>query len=490
MGRLRFTAPGQEALLAAAAPRGYVAGLEGIPWETVCSLAGDQLLVDRGTSESGTVTFPWKVAGCGELMLSTSNLMERSDPYLLPLELARGAINRLRNQASAWQQAGLVLPGELSKLMHEATIALAKSATSQHEPARAVAAAEVSIRTALEALELLGDQYSLQVLATRRQSGPLPTLLACRIDELPDARAAKRIVETFNAISIPFTWKSVEPGSGEHSWEPWDKLVNWANEQGLKVCGGPLIQLDRRSLPDWIYLWDEDWEELQGYILGHVNALVQRYQGRVQLWNIAGRVNVDPALAINEEQLLRLTVDAIESLRTLDPRAPSIVSFDQPWSEHLATKDRDLPPMHFADTLARAELGVAGFGLEMNWGYWPQGTPPRDPVEVSRLIDRWTSLGHPLLAILTAPSASGPDPLARHPAQPVLGSEPKAGWQKYLVEHVLPVLIAKNSVQAIVWNQWTDTQPHEFAHGGLIDATGKAKPALKALAELRKKYLS
>ncbi len=490
MGRLRFTAPGQEALLATAAPRGYVAGMEGIPWETVCTLANGQLLVDRDTSESGTVTFPWPVRQRGELMLSTSNLMERVEPYLLPLELARGTINRLRNQASTWQQAGLHLPGELNDRMQQATVALAHSATTQHEPAVAVEHAQNAIQLAVQALEMLGDHYSHQVLASRRQAGPLSTLLACRLDAAPDARAGKRVVQAFNAVSLPFTWRSVEPSSGEYTWEEWDTLVDWANEQGLKVCGGPLIQLDRRSLPDWIYLWDEDWEELESYILGHVAAVVQRYKGRVHLWNIAGRVNVDPALAIDEEQLLRLTVDAIESLRNLDPRTPSIVSFDQPWSEHLAEKDRDLPPMHFADTLARAELGVAGFGLEMNWGYWPQGTPPRDAVEVSRLVDRWSSLGHPLLVTLTAPSSVKADPHARHPAQPLMDSEAESTWQRYVVEHIVPVLLAKNSVQAIVWNHWTDTLPHEFAHSGLINLQGRAKPSLKMLAELRKKLLS
>jgi hypothetical protein len=488
MGRLRFYAPGQEALLADIAPRGYVAGLEGIPWETVCVAQGEQFVVDRDTSESGTLTVPWPVAQRGELMLSTSNLMERAEQYLLPLELARGTINRLRNQASTWQLAGLKLAGILDEQIHAATETLAHSATQQHEPQTAAALAEKAIQLAIGALEHLGDQYSEQALMLRRQTSPLPTLLAVRLEEVPTGKAVKKVLGAFNAIVVPFTWKSIEASSGDRNWQEWDKLVDFAHQHDLKVCGGPLIQLDRRTLPDWIYLWDEDWEELESYILGHVAAVVERYRGRVHLWNIAGRVNVDPALAISEEQLLRLTVDAIESLRNVDPRTPSIVSFDQPWSEHLAEKDRDLPPMHFADTLARAELGVAGFGLEMNWGYWPQGTPPRDAIEVSRLIDRWTSLGHPLLMTLTAPSGAGPDPLAAYPARQV-GNESDLAWQRAVVEHIVPVLLAKNSVQAIVWNQWTDTHPHEFAHGGLIDATGKAKPALKTLADLKKKYL-
>lgn len=493
MGRLRFSAPGQEDLLVEAAERTYVAGMEGIPWETVGTIAGGHLIVDRDTSESGTVTIPWPVAGHGELMLSTSNLMERAEPYLLPLELARGTINRLRNQASAWQQSGLTLAGDLDRRIHEATMALARAATLQHEPAEAVAQSQHALKLAVEGLELLGALYSKQALASRRQAGPLPTLLACRLEEPPEGKAAKKILSAFNAVVVPFTWRGIEMNSGQPNWERSDALVAWASAHNLKICGGPLFQLDLRSLPDWIYLWEEDWEELEAYILGHVAAVVQRYQGRVHLWNVAGRVNVDPALKIDEEQLLRLTVDAIEAVRTHDPRTPSIVSFDQPWSEHLAEKDRDLPPMHFADTLARAELGVAGFGLELNWGYWPQGTPARDVVELSRLIDRWTALGHPLLVSLLAPSSAAEDPLASHPAGVIADAAaeiPSTKWQRSVVDRLLPVLMAKNAVQAIVWNQWTDTHPHEFAHGGLIDSQGKLKSALKGLTELRRQYLA
>src|SRR5262245_46592977 len=185
MGRLRFSVPGLEAIAAEMAPRGYVAGLEGIPWETVCTVSGDLLMVDRETSESGTLTMPWRVAERGELMLTTSNLMERAEPYLLPLELARGTINRLRNQASSWQLAGLQLGGILEEQIHAATETLAHAATSQHEPQAAVQLAEKAIALAVGALEDLGVQYCEQALLARRQTGPLPTLLACRLDEAP-----------------------------------------------------------------------------------------------------------------------------------------------------------------------------------------------------------------------------------------------------------------------------------------------------------------
>jgi hypothetical protein len=467
-----------------------MAGLEGIPWVTRCTPHGEQLVVERETSESGMFYFPWRVEGRGEMLLTTATVMEREEPYHLPLELARGTLNRLKGQMSSWQLVGLKVPKSFEPHLHEATHCLAKAATLQHKPEKVTPLANQALALTNVAMEKLCVMYGQQAFALRLNSGPLATLIGCRLENVPEGRAEKKILETFNAVTIPFLWREIETVAEQPNWEKYDKLVDWARQHGMKICGGPLMQFDKRSLPDWTYLWEDEWEELQAYILNHVTAVVNRYKGRVHLWNVAGRVNVDPILSISEEQMLRLLVEEIERVRNIDSRIPMVVSFDQPWSEHMGVHDRDLPPLHFADTLARAELGVAGFGLEINWGYWPQATPERDYIEVSRLIDRWTLLGHPLLITVTAPSNSTPDPLARHAAKPICDTQsevPSAASQLRAVQGVLPILLAKSSVQAIFWNQWSDNVQHDFPHSGLIDKSGKAKPSLKAIAEMRKK---
>jgi hypothetical protein len=141
----------------------------------------------------------------------------------------------------------------------------------------------------------------------------------------------------------------------------------------------------------------------------------------------------------------------------------------------------------------RGELGLAGVGLEINFGYWPGGTLPRDVLEVSRQIDRWTQLGVPLVIFLTAPSGQDMDPLARHVGKPLPywmngGLSPKT--QQTLIGWMLPLLFSKQAVQAIVWNQLRDDLPHEFPHGGLFDGRRRAKPGLETLAELRRQFLA
>jgi hypothetical protein len=175
----------------------------------------------------------------------------------------------------------------------------------------------------------------------------------------------------------------------------------------------------------------------------------------------------------------------------MDSTTPLVVSFDQPWAEYLASEHLDLAPLHFADALVRADLGLSGIGLELNVGYHPGGSIHRGPLAMSRLLDTWSLLELPLQVALTFPSRSDDDPLAASKIR-VLSSEedevtPEA--QREWVERHVPLLLAKNVVQVVVWNQLSDAAPHQFPHGGLFDAEDKPKPAFEALKKMRRQYL-
>jgi hypothetical protein len=450
------------------------------------------MLIERETRESGYLYFPWSVAGRGLVMLVSGSLMERPRAYNLPVELARGTLNRLRNQSSAWQVAGMEIPPEFSALLSEATAHFSRAATGQDQPASAAEHAEEAVRVGLDAADVLCGAYARQVLAIRRgQQSPLGTLLAARLAAPPTGKAMAKFQAAFNTALISPNWHEVEPKLGALDWEATDRVVQWCREQNVRICLGPLVQLDRHLLPDWLFL-DGEFEEVQASVLGYLDAVVQRYRGKVQLWHVAARLNQDGAFQFTEEQRLRLLVEAVDRVRALDAKTPLVVSFDQPWGEYISRKDQELTPLHFADTLVRGELGLAGIGLEIHHGYWPGGTLPRDPLDISRQLDRWSQLGVPLMVFLSAPSSSAADPLALHPGKPLAnlgGGKVTPEWQRSLVEWLVPLIVAKQSVQAVVWDAWQDDLPHELPHSGLIDARGKAKPALKTLIELRKEQI-
>ncbi len=112
MGLMRFVVP-RPRLAASALERAYFSGMDDLPWQSRSAWQEGQLVVRRSESDSGQFHIPWPVDGYGELMLATATLMERAAPYLLPVELARGSVHRLRQHLAALQVAGLVVSDQV-----------------------------------------------------------------------------------------------------------------------------------------------------------------------------------------------------------------------------------------------------------------------------------------------------------------------------------------------------------------------------------------
>ena len=493
MGQMRFVIPQPERLVPNATELAYLAGAEGIPWECQTVVVGNALIIERDTRESGYLYFPWVVEGRGLLMLCSGSLLERPRPYCLPIELARGTLNRVRNQASNWQAGGMVLPDSFDPLLTKATGIFARAATGQDDPAAAADKADEAIRVSLDAADILVQSYTDQVLAHRRNlQVPMGTLVGARLQKAPDAAVTEKYAAAFNMAMVAPHWPETEPQLGKFEWDALDAAVDWCRDNNIRLCFGPLMQFDRHLVPDWLFL-DDDFEEVQISVLDWIEALVKRYRGRVQLWNVAARMNQEGAFGYSEEQRLRLVVEAVDRVRALDPKTPQIMTFDQPWGEYIAAKDQELTPLHFADTLVRGELGLAGVGFEINMGYWPGGTSPRDALEISRQIDRWSQLGIPLVIVLSLPSGQRTDPQASGGSQVLPevvpgGATPQS--QQATLEWLFPLLLAKHSVQAIFWNHLHDGLAHDFPNGGLVTAAGKTKPALIRLAHFRKELIT
>jgi hypothetical protein len=492
MGQMRFVIPRPERLMPGAVEQAYLASGDGIPWECRMALSDDGLVVERDTRESGYLYFPWKVGGRGLMQIYSGCLMERPKPYSLPLELARGTLNRLRNQASLWQTAGMAISPAFNEALKAAMFSMSRAATGQDDPGASQDHAEEAIRLGLDAAEMLTLDYSQQVMAIRRnQPTPPSVLFGARLSAPLAGDAAARFLATFNTAVIGVPWIDIEHKQGDFQWDATDKLIAWAHENSLRICLGPLVQMDKHALPDWLFL-DDGYEEVQASVVKFIDAVVNRYRGKVQLWHVTARMNQDGAFAFSEEQRLRLVVDAVDRVKAIDARTPLVVSFNQPWAEYIARNDQELTPINFADTLVRGELGLAGIGMEIHYGYWPGGTMPRDAMDLSRLLDRWSQIGVPLMVFLSAPSSMGADALARHPAHPLVDLRAggvNAAWQQQVVERLFPVLLAKPPVQAIVWDPWSDAQLHELSCAGLIDASGQPKPSLAACASARKQFL-
>ncbi len=494
MGLMRFVVHDRDRIPPGGLDHVHMCGQEDLPWFARVYFSGEHLIVERNENESGRVFVPWRIGERSPLLIGTATLMERDEPYLLEVELARGMLNTLRNQLAQWESMGLSVPKGLANSMKEGTQEFARAATTQDDVATAADWAKSSLATIVIAMERLASEYAEQALRARRaQAKPITSWFGVHLgNERPNTRMARQLVNTFNMVSLPISWRTIEAVEGRRSWSDVDAQVEWAHSAGLRICAGPILELDDRGVPDWTYLWEGDFDNVLKFMLEHVRAVVERYRGKVHLWQVASRMTHGHALGLSEEARLQVAARAISTMRQLDPTTPLVVSFDQPWAEYLASEHLDLAPLHFADALVRADLGLAGIGLEINVGYHPGGSLPRGPLAMSRLIDVWSLLELPLLVSLTLPSSSEEDPNCDGKVKVFTNGEngvtPES--QRDWIERFVPLMLAKNAVQILLWNQLSDATPHHYPHAGLFDASNKAKPALEALKKIRQKYLN
>lgn len=494
MGLMRFIVHDRERIPPGGLEHVHMCGADDLPWFGRAYFSGQQLVIERNEDDSGRVFLPWRIGQAGPLLISTATLMERNAPYILEVELARGMVNNLRNQIAQWEMMGLVVPNSLRGKVLEATSDFSRAATTQDDIPAAANWADHSLVTSYIAMRQLTSEYVEQAIAMRRtQQRQFTSWFGVHLgSQLPKANVARQVINTFNMVSLPLTWRKIEVVEGRRDWKDADAQVDWAHSVGLRICAGPLLELDDRGVPDWTYLWEGDFDSLLSFMLEHVRAVVERYRGKVHLWQVAARMTHGHALGLSEEARLQFAAKAITTLRQLDPTTPLVVSFDQPWAEYLANEQLDLAPMHFADALVRADLGLSGLGLEINVGYQPGGSLQRGPLAISRLVDNWSLLELPLLIALTLPSSASEDPQTNGKVAVLTGGANEVTPQSqrnWITEHV-PLLLAKNAVQIVLWNQLSDAAPHHYPHSGVFDAADKPKPALEALRKIRQQYLN
>ncbi len=469
--------------------RGYLTGMDGRVFPTQIEIDGNIIGCRRISSESCKFHVAWDVPGHGLLVLNTASLPEREAPYLLAVELARGMLVKVRNQAGAWELAGMVLPGEYAPEVTTAFQLFSRAASSQDQPDVASQLAQQALGHACKAAEILSTAYARQALAGRQQRYPhLSTLLGCGLHSVLPSEETELFTAAFNAVALPMRWPEIERVEGTYRWEEIDRQVAWAEQHKLVIRGGPLIDLGPGGLPPWLARWENDLFNMQTFVCDYVEAAIARYIGKIRWWEVAARLNTGGALTLNEESRLGLVARVLEVARQVDEEAQLLVRVDQPWGEYQARGQHRLSPLQLVDALLRSGVGLAGINLEVAIGYLPSGTFHRDLLEFSRMIDQWSLLGVPLFLTLAIPSANTHDERSTTELEvdPQVGHFGNAEAQQAAwIERFLPLLLAKPAVAGVDWCHFTDGEPHEFPHAGLLRPDGTPKPALESLLHYR-----
>jgi hypothetical protein len=499
MGSMQFRVPHPDQYDPMIWNSAYISGIEGVPWAGRVSMREDGFALQRSIEESGRLSIVWPNREYGASVLSTASLRCQNEAYWLPVELARGTLHRIRQRAFEWQRMGLKIPEAYGQLIEAAVRQFIDAILANgHSPEEACHHAQASIESTLAASRPLCRAFVSQIIQFRlQQDKQLSTLLGIRLGSgahwKADATMARKAMNT--AIVHP-AWHLVEADASRIDYEFFDEQIAWAKEENLRVASGPLVSLQPHAIQNWMYMLG-NFDSLYQAACQYVQKTVERFRGRIQIWNVAAGLNCPNDLSLTDEQVLQLAVGIIQAARRADPKTPVTITIDMPWAEYLGQRENSISPIHFADALLRSDLGVSGIALDMNLNYWPSGSLPRDLIDVSDLIDQWSILGIPLVIGLSAPSNLQADPLTTakssivsHWRQPenLNGTYDKSAADATYILEVIQMLLAKQNVHGIFWNQLSDRDPHPYPNSGLIDSQGQVRPILDGIVQLRTRY--
>ncbi len=470
----------------------------------------------------------------GVLVARTCLLPDRVEPYLLSLELARHQLMLVLNKLEQWGLFDLPSDDPIMAQLERARAAFTAALVAPRTRSNGTGAGEYTLeaeRAARRSLAIgvdLGERLAL--LQGKRQlelrlSGeafaqaaersaaavtperPAPEgavkspestgvvlqqapMLGCRVNpEVFDERLASLAASMCDFISVPMPWVQMEPSEGKYAFARTDRWIEWAVRQArVPVVAGPVIDLSASSVPEWLYIWEHDYETLRELVYEHMKAIVTRYRRAVSRWTIASGLHVNDNLKLTVERVMDLTRVCVLAARKLHPAAKIQVEISEPWGEYFARSRRAIPPMLYAEMVAQSGLGVDAFALRVEMGRARRGAPTRDLLAFSDLLDRYATLDKPIVVTCLGAPGRPPAPDADPEHEPGHWRSPwDPGRQGEWLAQAVAIALGKTYVHSVCWQDLCDTEA--TGAGGLLapaPAGWAPKPAGERFGEIHR----
>lgn len=492
MGEFRFRVPGFWNREPARIRTTHVVGLDGIPKPCKVRFEDDLLIITRNQSDSGRIYIGYPFAKHGELTICTGTLPESDQTYDLVRELARGTLNRLRNQTSIWQEGGLEVSEQVLTLIGQAIDCLSRSiiSTDSENEQAASRALEIS----MDGIFALCEQFGQEISNFRVTESGFPEFWFA-------ASVANVVTTEFRPESL------VDLLETESTMD----IVALDNRRIL----GPLFDASPMSN---FAAGGADFNSRRAVLLNHCRQMMNLLPSNTTLIHAAcGMSGLDHQHGSRRQQF-QLATDILNLLDETGSRVPVLVSFDYPWAEKLAWSVGAAHPLQIAEDLMRVGSQISYLGLDINLDYWPNGSVARDPLQWIDAIDIWCQLGLPLVLCLRVPQyqstvvmGNSPIEFDGHPSENVtinLATDSAAGpdsrmevignsvrknlsddQRLQLLQAILPMAVARPGIHGIIWRQWSDLDDHRFPKAGLVDEFGEPKPIARVVSDFRKNTL-
>lgn len=467
----------------------YMVGSDGVPLRAELEFRDATILCAKRADGPAALALLWDVPECGAMMLETSRLMDREQPYILPLELARGRLTRINLKREDW---GLFdfegvepVAGEIDQARD-----LLVEALKAETPADQGKMADAALRQAILAGERLSQFHADIFLARRKQIHAFTRrTLGCTvaIENTTDGYR-QRLREGFDFAYLPVPWRAIEPKQGEFNWRPFDAWVEWLAKHRMPMRLGPLVSFHENHVPPWVSMYETDFETVRNLIFEHVRRLVERYGNYVYQWQVICGVHAENTFDFTFEQLMEVTRVTVALVKQLAPRSQTLIDLVAPWGEYYARNQRTIPPLLYADMVVQSGVGFDGLGVQLLFGRPADGMYVRDMFQISEKLDRLGNLGKSVhVTAVQVPSQQG--------ANGAVGGCWRKSWdeavQAQWVKEFYTIALSKPFVESVAWLDLADIGgPEGLEGGGLLRSDLAPKPAYKVVKDFRAELLS
>jgi len=478
MGMLKFTVlvDGQEPA-DLDLDQAYLVGPDDEPIRSQMRLLGKNLFCEKRSQGLAALVVPWTVPDVGRVMLRTTHLAERERAYNLLVELLRGRVLQDWEKKEDW---GYAYSGPTAAFLQGFAAVkrqFAQALAALDSPERASALASEALTSAVLLGEDLTLEHARRGLIYRRDHRELVHLdFGCRIEpECRDKAYQDRVFESFNYAVLPFDWRRIEPREQEFQWAALDYWVNWLADKGIAIKAGQVLRFTEACVPDWLYIWEGDFDNIRDCAFEHVLRCVKRYANRIEHWDIATGLHVENCLKFSLDQIMEMTHMSARVIKKNAPHASAVVDVVMPWGDYSARNPRSIWPLRYVEMCVNGGIEFDAIGLQVFLG--ARDFYCRDILEISALLDLFGSFGKAVhVTAAGVPSANAPDPLdltegMRDVADAGRWHQPwDEAVQSQWVDWFYHIAVGKPFVTTVSWTELSDRKGHQFPHAGLIDA--------------------
>jgi len=436
--------------------------------------------------ETAGLALLWPIEGFGKVLLPTTCLPERAEPYNLNVEITRAKLMQIINKREEWSFFNQ-LEG-LADISRQARDLFVQSVQNISNAPLASELADKSLEKAIIFSEKLAREQAESFFDARgKNHGFGRGCLGCRIEpgHIANPKYIEKLLKLFGFVMVPVNWAQIESHKGSYDFSTIDGCIEALGRKRLAVGAGPLLCFSKEYLPKWLLKRGAGVEKIRETAYKFVSMVVARYSGNIRAWRVISGLNVFNHFGFSFEQVLEMTRAANMAVKAVSDRALKIIEISNPWGEYYATATNTIPPLVYVDMVVQSGINFDAFGLQMRFGKNQVGMHIRDMMQISAVLDYFAAIAKPLYVTdVEVPSRNGGG-LQEAEVAGIWHGQWDQSRQGQWIEQFYKIALSKPFVDAVTYSNLTDIEDSAIANSGLLTNQLEPKKSFQALKKLR-----